>query len=291
VPAEASEGERNFVFVSRKYIAVCQPVPDSIKNVPISVMQDKVKTDSPGAPAPAPVAAPVILGQRTIISDQAAFSEWFSKLAGPTGQSRVVKVIAALIDREGGVTPNIAEHNPMRDHCVNMIAPPVNCADAFTKPSVNMVTPRPHPRGSPFRDSRSACPDVHSPLSTGYGPGAPVFAPPQHTTPPPPSVAAPLLSLGWMTAPRAARDAIVAKISRSNSDERKSALLALMLVWIAGCSSFSSPAASMLADRRARVRATLLRIALRVVRALGVGAVRVTMVASAAEPQLIGALV
>ena len=98
-----------------------------------------------------------------------------------------------------------------------------------------------------------------------------------------------LHSLGWMTAPRAARDAIVAKISRASSDERKSALLVLMLIWIAA-RHFSSPAASVLAARWARVRAALLRIALRVVRALGVGAFRVTMAASAAKPQLVRAL-
>ena len=85
VPAEASEGERNFVFISRKYIAVCEPAPDSVKNISISVMKDKVKTDSSGAPTSAPVAAPVVSGQRTIISDQAAFDRWFSKLAGPAG--------------------------------------------------------------------------------------------------------------------------------------------------------------------------------------------------------------
>jgi hypothetical protein len=89
--------------------------------------------------------------------------------------------------------------------------------------------------------------------------------------------------------PRAAYGAIVAKISNSNSDERKSALLALALVWIAA-RRFSSPVTSLLAARWARVRAVLLRIALRIVRALGVGAVRVTMAASAAEPQLAGAL-
>jgi hypothetical protein len=95
--------------------------------------------------------------------------------------------------------------------------------------------------------------------------------------------------LGWMAVPRAAYDAIVAKISNSNSDERKSALLALALVWIAA-RHFSPPVTSLLAARWARVRAALLRIALRIVRALGVGAVRVTMAASAAEPQLVGAL-
>ena len=165
----------------------------------------------------------------------------------------------------------IAKPNPMRDLCVNMIASPANCADVFTKPSVHMVTPRPHPRGSPLRDSRSACPYLRSPLSTGFGHGAPVFAPPRRATPPPPSVATPLRLLGWATVPRAAYDAIVAKISNSNSDERKSALLALALVWIA-VRRFSSPVASLLAARWARVRDALLRIALRIVRALSVGA-------------------
>ena len=54
---------------------------------------------------------------------------------------------------------------------------------------------------------------------------------------------------------------------------------------------FSSPAASLLASRWARLRAALLRFALRLVRVLGVGASRVSMAASVAEPQLAAAVV
>ena len=293
VPAEASDGERNFVFTARKYIAACEPKPDSIKNVSLADMKAKTKADSSDAsssPAPAPVAAAAGAAATPIISNQAEFNAWFQKSMNTSAGTRKVVNVVAPIAEEGGLTPVIAKPNPMHDPCVNMIAPPFNCADAFTKPSVHMVTPR--PRGSPLRDSRSACSGLRSPLSAGYGPGAPVFAPPQRAAPsrrtarPPP---ASLHFLGWMAVPRAAYGAIVAKISNSNSDERKSALLALALVWIAA-RRFSSPVTSLLAARWARVRAVLLRIALRIVRALGVGAVRVTMAASAAEPQLAGAL-
>jgi hypothetical protein len=290
VPAEASDGERNFVFTARKYIAICKP--DSIKKISLADMKEKTKADSSDAvssPPPAPVAAGAGAAATPIISNQAEFNAWFQKSMNTTTGTRKVVNVVAPIAEEGGLAPMIAKPNPMRDLCVNMIASPANCADVFTKPSVHMVTPRPHPRGSPLRDSRSACPDLRSPLSTGFGHGAPVFAPPRRATPPPPSVATPLRLLGWATVPRAAYDAIVAKISNSNSDERKSALLALALVWIA-VRRFSSPVASLLAARWARVRDALLRIALRIVRALSVGAARVTMAASAAEPQLAGAL-
>ena len=91
MPAEASDGERNFVFIARKYIAMYKP--DSIKSVSLAVMKDNTKTDTSdtgSSPASAPIAAPVVSDQETIISDQAAFNEWFSKLAGPTGRGRIV---------------------------------------------------------------------------------------------------------------------------------------------------------------------------------------------------------
>ena len=74
------------------------------------------------------------------------------------------------------------------------------------------------------------------------------------------------------------------------SDDRKHALLVILLGVIVA-RHFSSPAASLLASRWARIRAALLRFALRLVHILGVGASRVSMAASVAEPQLAAAVV
>ena len=119
MPAEASDGERNFVFTARKYIVACEPKPDSIKNVSLADMKAKTKADSPDAsssPAPAPVAAP-------IISNQAEFNAWFqNSMNTSAGTCRVVNVVAPIAE-EGRLTPVIAKPNPMRDPCVNMIAP------------------------------------------------------------------------------------------------------------------------------------------------------------------------
>jgi hypothetical protein len=84
--------------------------------------------------------------------------------------------------------------------------------------------------------------------------------------------------------------ALLVKIRGSSADDRKLALLVILLGVIIA-RHFSSPAASLLASRWARLRAALLRFALRLVRMLGVGASRVSMAASVAEPQLAAAVV
>ena len=80
--------------------------------------------------------------------------------AGP-GNLKVVNVVASR-DGEGGLSMGLggqvaADDIPLGDKVVvNMIAPPVNCADVFTKPSVHMITPR--PIGSPLSVMRASRP-------------------------------------------------------------------------------------------------------------------------------------
>ena len=97
--------------------------------------------------------------------------------AGP-GNLKVVNVVASC-DGEGGLSIGLggrvtADDIPLGDKAVvNMIAPPVNCADALTKPSVHMITPR--PIGSPLSVMRASRPHLRSSLAPDAGAGTPLL--------------------------------------------------------------------------------------------------------------------
>jgi hypothetical protein len=111
-----------------------------------------------------------------------------------------------------------------------------------------------------------------------------------------PAVAAPLSRaapprlVGLRSTLRAILRALLVKIRGSSTDDHKQALLVILLGVIVA-RHFSSPVAALLASRWAHFRAALLRFALRLGRMLGVGASRVSMAASVAEPQLAAAVV
>ena len=118
---------------------------------------------------------------------------------------------------------------------------------------------------------------------------APAFDTPAAVAAPLSRTAPPRL-VGLRSSLRAFLRALLVKIRGSSSDDRKHTMLVILLGVIVA-RHFSSHAASLLASRWARLRAALLRIALRLVRMLGVGASRVSMAASVAEPQLAAAVV
>ena len=99
VPAEASDGERNFVAVSRAYVAAFNP--DSLRGLSLNDMKEKIKAKQPdpkqAGPKPTHSATP-------IISNQAEFDTWFKSMmgAGP-GNLKVVNVVASR-DGEGGLS-------------------------------------------------------------------------------------------------------------------------------------------------------------------------------------------
>jgi hypothetical protein len=161
---------------------------------------------------------------------------------------------------------------------------------------VNMATPRSEV-ASPLDAARATRSHPRSPLTLGVGSGLPSAhffsaAPPLGA----PTVAAPLSRVapprlvGLRSSSRTVLGALLAKVRGSSSDDRKHAMLVILLGIIVA-RHFSSPAALLLTSRWARLRAALLRFALRLVRMLGVGASRVSMAASVAEPQLAAAVV
>ena len=171
-----------------------------------------------------------------------------------------------------------------------------NCADVLTKPMVSMVTPR-FEVASPLDAARAMRSHLRSPLTLGVE-SAPPMAHLFSAAPPlgAPTVTA-LLSrvapprlVGLRSSLRAFLSALLVKVRGSSPDDRKHAMLVILLGVVVAC-HFSSPAALLLTSRWARLRAALLRFALRLVRMLGVGASRVSMAASVAEPQLAAAVV
>jgi len=283
VPADASDGERTFVFLCREYVKQFEPT--TLKGLSKLDMQAKIKEKQEAA-KPTQVAAKPAHTATPIISNQAEFDTWFQSMmsAGP-GNLKVVNPMIAPIHDEGGLCKGQGGQLAMDD-----------CADVFTKPLVNMITPRSE-IASPLDATRAVRSHLRSPLSLGIESGLPAArlfsaAPPSGA----PAVAAPL---SRVAPPRLARlrssflaalGALLAKIRGSSSDERKHASLVVLLGVIVA-RHFSSPAAALLASRWARLRAALLLFALRLVRMLGVGASRVSMAASVAEPQLAAAVV
>jgi hypothetical protein len=138
---------------------------------------------------------------------------------------------------------------------------------------------------------------LRSSLASDAGSGTPLL--PDFSVSPiadAPSALAPLSEIvqphlaGRISSLRAALGVFAVKILRSSTDDRKQALLVFLLSVIAA-RHFSSPIASVLASRWAQIRAAMLRLVLRIVHALGVGATRIFMAASAAEPQFVAAVV
>ena len=220
-----------------------------------------------------------------IISNQAEFDTWFQSMmsAGP-GNLKVVNPVIAPIDDEGGLCNGQGGQFTTDDRI-----------DVFTKPLVNMVAPRSEV-ASPLDAARAVRSHLRSPLSLGVESGLPAArlfsaAPPLGA----PAVAAPLSRVapprlvGLRSSFLAVLGAFLTKIRNSSSDDRKHASLVVLLGVIVA-RHVSSPAASLLASRWARIRAALLRFALRLVRMLGVGATRVSVAASVAEPQLVAAV-
>ena len=118
VPAEASDGERNFVAVSRAYVAAFNP--DSLRGLSLNDMKEKIKAKQPdpkqAGPKPTHSATP-------IISNQAEFDTWFKSMmgAGP-GNLKVVNVVASR-DGEGGLSMGLggrvaADDIPLGDKAV-----------------------------------------------------------------------------------------------------------------------------------------------------------------------------
>ena len=128
---------------------------------------------------------------------------------------------------------------------------------------------------------RASRPHLRSFLASDAGSGTPLL--PDFSVSPiadAPSARAPLsptvpphLASKISSTLRAALGVFADKILRSSTDDRKQALLVFLLSVIAA-RHFSSPIASVLASRWARIRAAMLRLVLRIVHALGVGATR-----------------
>ena len=279
LPADASDGERTFVFICREYVKVFEPT--TLKGLSKLDMQAKITEKKEAAKQ---VAVKPTHSATPIISNQKEFDTWFQSMmsAGP-GNLKVVNPMIAPIDDEGGLCMGQGGQLAADD-----------CIDVFTKPMVNMVTPRSEV-ASPLGAARAARSRLRSPLSLGVGlPAAHSFS----TAPPlgAPAVAAPLSHVapprlaGLRSSFLAVLGAFLTKIRDSSSDDRKHASLVVLLGVIVA-RHFSSPAAALLASRWARLRAALLLFALRLVRMLGVGASRVSMAASVAEPQLAAAVV
>jgi hypothetical protein len=281
LPADASDGERSFVFICREYVKEFEPT--TLKGLSKLDMQAKITEKKEVAKR---VASKPTHSATPIISNQKDFDTWFQSMMGAgAGNLKVVNPVIAPIYDEGGLCKGQGGQLAMDD-----------CADVFTKPLVNMITPRSE-IASPLDAARAVRSHLRSPLSLGIESGLPAArlfsaAPPSGA----PAVAAPL---SRVAPPRLARlrssflaalGALLAKIRGSSSDERKHASLVVLLGVIVA-RHFSSPAAALLASRWARLRAALLLFALRLVRMLGVGASRVSMAASIAEPQLAAAVV
>ena len=277
VPADASDGERNFISVSRAYVAAYNP--DSLRGLSLNDMKEKIKTKQPGSTQAGLKSSNTAT---PIITNQGEFDTWFRSMMPdlPHG-SKVVNVVAPR-DGEGGLCMGLggqfaADDIPLGDKVV-----------------VNMVTPR--SLGSPLSVMRASRPHLRSSLASDAGSGTPLL--PDFSVSPivdAPSARAPLPPIvpprltGNISSLRAALGVIADTILRSSTDDRKHALLMLLLGVIAA-RHFSSPIASVLASRWARIRAAVLRLVLRIVHALGVGATRISMAASAAEPQLVAAV-
>ena len=294
VPADASDGERTFVFLCREYVKVFEPT--TLKGLSKLDMQAKIKEKQEAvkqnAVKPTHSATP-------IISNQGEFDAWFRSMmnSGP-GNLKIVNPVIAPVYDEGGLCKGqggqLAEESG--EVCFAKVACVDNCADVFTKPLVNMVAPRTEVT-SPLDAARAVRSHLRSPLSLGVESGLPAArlfstAPPSDA----PAVAAPLSRVapprlvGLRSSFLAVLGAFLDKIRDSSPDDRKHASL-VVLLGIIVARHFSSPAASLLASRWAHFRAALLRFALRLVRMLGVGATRISMAASVAEPQLAAAVV
>ena len=294
VPADASDGERTFVFTCRAYVKEFEPT--TLKGLSKLDMQAKIKEKQEAvkqnAVKPTHSATP-------IISNQGEFDAWFRSMmnSGP-GNLKIVNPVIAPVYDEGGLCKGqggqLAEESG--EVCFAKVACVDNCADVFTKPLVNMVAPRTEVT-SPLDAARAVRSHLRSPLSLGVESGLPAArlfstAPPSDA----PAVAAPLSRVapprlvGLRSSFLAVLGAFLDKIRDSSPDDRKHASL-VVLLGIIVARHFSSPAASLLASRWAHFRAALLRFALRLVRMLGVGATRISMAASVAEPQLAAAVV
>ena len=283
LPADASDGERTFVFLCREYVKQFEPT--TLKGLSKLDMQAKIKEKQEAA-KPTQVAAKPTHTATPIISNQAEFDTWFQSMmsAGP-GNLKVVNPMIAPIHDEGGLCKGQGGQLVTDDRI-----------DVFTKPLVNMVAPRSEV-ASPLDAARAVRSHLRSPLSLGVESGLPAAR--LFSTAPPlgaPAVAAPLSRVapprlaGLRSSFLAVLGAFLTKIRDSNSDDRKHASLVVLLGVIVA-RHFSSPAAALLASRWARLRAALLLFALRLVRMLGVGASRVSLAASIAEPQLAAAVV
>ena len=304
VPADASDGERTFVFLCREYVKVFEPT--TLKGLSKLDMQAKIKEKQEGVKQ---VANKPTHSATPIISSQGEFDDWFRSMmnSGP-GNLKIVNPMIAPTDDEGGLCKGLGgqfatddiqldgEAEETGESYFAKIACEDDCIDVFTKPMVNMITPRSE-IASPLDAIRASRSHLRSPLTFGVESGptaARLFsaAPPSDapTVTVPLSRVAPPRLVGLRSSLRAFLRALLVKIRGSSTDDRKHALLVILLGAIVA-RHLSSPAASLLASRWARLRAALLRFALRLVRVLGVGASRVSMAASVAEPQLAAAVV
>jgi hypothetical protein len=303
LPADASDGERTFVFICREYVKVFEPT--TLKGLSKLDMQAKIKEKQEAVKQ---VGAKPTHSATPIISNQGEFDEWFRSMmnSGPGNLKIVNPVIAPIYDEGGlckgqggpftaddiqsdGEAEESGEAYFAKVPCVD------NCADVFTKPVVNMITPR-SDIASPLDTIRASRSHLRSPLTFGAEPdpsaarlfsAAPALDAPAVAAPL--SRAAPPRLVGLRSTLRAILRALLVKIRGSSTDDRKQALLVILLGVIVA-RHFSSPVAALLASRWARFRAALLRFALRLVRMLGVGATRVSVAASVAEPQLAAAV-
>ena len=99
VPADASDGERTFVFICREYVKEFEPT--TLKGLSKLDMQAKIKEKQEAAKQ---VAAKPTHSATPIISNQGEFDTGFSSMmsAGP-GNLKVVNPVIAPIDDEGGL--------------------------------------------------------------------------------------------------------------------------------------------------------------------------------------------
>jgi hypothetical protein len=180
IPAEASDGERTFVFICCEYVK--EFAPTTLKGLSKLDMQAKIKEKQEAAKQvvtkPAHSATP-------IISNQAEFNAWLQSLNAGPGNHMIVNPMIAPIDDEGGLckglggqfaTDDIQSDGEAEDPggiYFAKVACEDNCADVFTKPMVNMVTPRSE-IASPLDTVRASRSHLRSPLTFGVesGPSA-----------------------------------------------------------------------------------------------------------------------
>ena len=166
------------MFICREYMYVMEFAPTTLKGVSKLDMQAKIKEKQEGSKQ---VVTKPTHSATLIISNQAEFDAWFQSLnAGPQwGNLRIVNPMIAPTGDERGLCKGLGgefatddiqqldgEAEESGEFYFAKVACEDNCADVFTKPMVNMVTPRSEV-SSPLDVARATRPHLRSPLTLG----------------------------------------------------------------------------------------------------------------------------